>query len=105
MVTQRAGAVSKIFVDPLTALVYRVIIIPTAPSGLCGNTCTLEGVLFLWRFYMAEKEFKTIDEQIELLKSRGLCIPDEAAAGSFLLRNNYYRLSGYSLMLRNHDVF
>ena len=67
MVTQRAGAVSKIFVDPLTDLVYRVIIIPTAPSGLCDNTCTLEGVLFLWRFYMAEKEFKTIDEQIELL--------------------------------------
>ena len=54
---------------------------------------------------MAEKEFKTINEQIELLKSRGLSIPDETTAGSFLLRNNYYRVSGYSLTLRNHDVF
>lgn len=54
---------------------------------------------------MAEKEFRTISGQIELLKSRGLSIPDEAEAGSFLLRNNYYRVSGYSLTLRNHDVF
>lgn len=54
---------------------------------------------------MAEKGFKTIAEQIELLKSRGLEIPDEVAAGDFLLRNNYYRVSGYSLTLRNHDVF
>ena len=54
---------------------------------------------------MAEKEFKTINEQIELLKPRRLSIPDETMAGSFLLRNNYYRVSGYSLTLRNHDVF
>ncbi|MBR1708029.1 MAG: Abi family protein [Clostridia bacterium] len=54
---------------------------------------------------MAEKGFKTIKEQIDLLKSRGLTISDEVAAGNFLLRNNYYRVSGYSLTLRNHDVF
>lgn len=54
---------------------------------------------------MAEKEFKKITEQIELLKSRGLSIPDETKAGNFLLRNNYYRVSGYSLTLRKHDVF
>ena len=89
----------------MTAPVTRAIIIATAPSGLCGNTCTLEGVLFYRRIYLAEKEFKTIKEQIDLLKSRGLTIPDEAIAGSFLLRNNYYRVSGYSLTLRNHDVF
>lgn len=52
-----------------------------------------------------EKEFKTIDEQIEILKSRGLNIPDEALAKDFLIRNNYYRVSGYSLTLRSHDVF
>lgn len=54
---------------------------------------------------MAEKEFKTIDEQISLLRSRGLTIESEADAHRFLLYNNYYRISGYSLTLRKHDVF
>lgn len=54
---------------------------------------------------MAEKEFKTIVEQIELLKSRGLSIPDETTAGSFLLHNNYYRVSGYSLTLDSHQFW
>ena len=54
---------------------------------------------------MAEKEFKTIDEQLDILKSRGLTIEDTAKAAKFLYRNNYYRVSGYSLTLRNHDVF
>lgn len=54
---------------------------------------------------MADKEFKTIDEQISLLEGRGLSIPDHEQAKDFLLRNNYYRVSGYSLTLRSHDVF
>ena len=54
---------------------------------------------------MADKDFKTIDEQIEILRSRGLTIEDEAEAKDFLLRNNYYRVSGYSLTLRKNDVF
>ena len=54
---------------------------------------------------MADKEFKTIEQQIAILESRGLQIPDKALAGDFLHRNNYYRVSGYSLTLRNHDVF
>lgn len=54
---------------------------------------------------MADKEFKTIEQQIALLESRGLQIPDKALAGDFLHRNNYYRVSGYSLTLRDHDVF
>ena len=41
---------------------------------------------------MADKEFKTIDEQIDILKSRGLSIPDEGLARQFLMRNNYYRI-------------
>lgn len=53
---------------------------------------------------MADKDFKTIDEQIEILRSRGLTIEDEAEAKDFLLRNNYYRVSGYSLTLRKNDV-
>lgn len=51
------------------------------------------------------KDFKTITEQIEILKNRGLSIPDEQAAYDFLMNNNYYRISGYSLTLRNHDIF
>ena len=54
---------------------------------------------------MESKPFKTLDEQIEILKSRGLIINDENFARDFLLKNNYYRISGYSLTLRNNDVF
>ena len=54
---------------------------------------------------MADKEFKTIDEQVEILKSRGLLIEDEKRVKEFLLNNNYYRISGYSLTLRKNDVF
>lgn len=54
---------------------------------------------------MGGKGFKTIDEQLEILKSRGLAVEDEEGAKDFLLRNNYYRVSGYSLTLRSNDVF
>lgn len=54
---------------------------------------------------MADKEFKTIEEQLAILESRGLQISNRAAASDFLHRNNYYRVSGYSLTLRSHDVF
>lgn len=54
---------------------------------------------------MADKDFKTIKEQIAILRSRGLTIDDEPQAMDFLLRNNYYRISGYSLTLRKNDVF
>ena len=54
---------------------------------------------------MSDKGFKTIDEQISILKSRGLTICDEEQARNFLIRNNYYRISGYSLTLRDHDKF
>lgn len=54
---------------------------------------------------MSDKEYKTINEQLNILKSRGLTIDDESKAADFLTRNNYYRISGYSLTLRNHDIF
>lgn len=55
--------------------------------------------------FMPDKEFKTIEEQIALLRSRGLDISDNADVRDFLMRNNYYRVSGYSLTLRSHDLF
>lgn len=42
------------------------------------------------------KPFKTIDEQIDILESRGLIVDDRALARQFLTRNNYYSLvNGY----------
>ncbi|MCG7332580.1 Abi family protein [Salinicoccus roseus] len=54
---------------------------------------------------MGTKEFKTIDEQIKILESRGLTINDIDEAYLFLYENNYYRISGYSLTLRKNDIF
>ena len=43
------------------------------------------------------KPFKTIEEQIEQLKERGLIIHDEDKAKNVLLSNNYYNIiNGYS---------
>ncbi len=44
---------------------------------------------------MADKDFKTIDEQIEIPRSRDLSIEEEAEAKDFLLRNNCCRVSGW----------
>lgn len=43
------------------------------------------------------KPAKTYQEQLDLLKQRGMLIPDEAAALKALKEINYYRLSGYAL--------
>lgn len=46
---------------------------------------------------MLFKEFKAIEEQIDLLKSRGMLIPYEEKAKKYLLTNNYYNIiNGYS---------
>lgn len=41
------------------------------------------------------KPFKTMDEQIELLKSRGLYFIDEGKSKKILLCNNYYNVINY----------
>ena len=41
------------------------------------------------------KVFRTLDEQIEILKNRGLIIFDVEKAKNILLRENYFFLSGY----------
>ena len=51
---------------------------------------------------MGAKIFKTIDEQIEILKSKGLIIYDETKAKNILLRENYFFLNAYrTVFLRN----
>lgn len=44
---------------------------------------------------MPDKRFKTYQEQLEILKSRGLKVEDEAKALHILEHHNYYRISAY----------
>ena len=44
---------------------------------------------------MAAKVFKTIEEQLDILKSKGLTIEDYDSAKEVLLRENYFFLNGY----------
>lgn len=66
--------------------------ISTGTSAGKAFSIYLEGA-----FLVHEKQFKTIAEQIELLKSRGLVINDEDATSKYLLHHNYYNIiNGYS---------
>ena len=42
-----------------------------------------------------EKKFKNLDEQIDILKHKGMVIADENYAKQILLRENYFFLNGY----------
>lgn len=46
-----------------------------------------------------QKTFKTLDEQIEILKSRGLIVDDYDRAKSILFRENYFFVNGYRHLL------
>jgi len=46
----------------------------------------------------------TIPQQVELLKSRGMIVADEALAAAYLSRVNYYRFAGYARVFRVRDV-
>ena len=48
-----------------------------------------------------EKLFKSLDEQIEILRGKGLIIEDEDYAREVLLRENYFFLNGYRVLLMN----
>ncbi len=53
---------------------------------------------------MKIKEFKTIDEQIELLQKKGLIISDINATKDILLRENYFFISGYRHLFLKSSV-
>ena len=44
---------------------------------------------------MIDKQFKNLEEQIEILKYKGMTIPNEKYAQQILLRENYFFLNGY----------
>lgn len=50
---------------------------------------------------VVEKHFKTLEEQIEILKNKGLIIEDEELAQEILLRENYFFINGYRVLLMN----
>lgn len=54
---------------------------------------------------LESKPFKTFEEQLNILKTRGLIIDDDEKAIAVLKRISYYRLSAYSLTLRKDDIF
>ena len=52
------------------------------------------------------KPFKTIEEQLEILKNRKLKFKDEEKAKSYLLRNNYYNLiNNYGKFISENDIY
>lgn len=52
---------------------------------------------------MKSKIFKNLDEQIDILKSRGLIINDEEEAKQILFRENYFFINGYRHMFTTVD--
>ena len=52
---------------------------------------------------MKDKQFKNLDEQVEIFKYKGLIINDEKYAKEVLLRENYFFLSGYRHLFMNPE--
>jgi len=51
-----------------------------------------------------DKPWKGFEEQLEILKSRGMLVGDETKALDYLGRIGYYRLSGYWYSFRKHEL-
>ncbi len=52
---------------------------------------------------MNKKEFRTLDEQVSILKNKGLIINNEQHVKDILLRENYFFINGYRSMFYNKD--
>ena len=53
---------------------------------------------------MGKKTFKTLDEQINILKGKGLVINDEERAKEILFRENYFFLNGYRHLFQRDGI-
>lgn len=51
----------------------------------------------------SNKVFKTLDEQVEILRSKGLIINEEEETKDILLRENYFFISGYRHFFMQHN--
>lgn len=56
---------------------------------------------------MNKKEFRTLDEQVSILRSKGLIVEDEERVKDILLRENYFFLNGYRTLFfdKNRKFF
>ena len=53
---------------------------------------------------MIEKQFKNLDEQVDIFKHKGMIINDERYTKQVLLRENYFFLNGYRhLFLKSEE--
>ena len=66
------------------------------------NAYHVEAV-FLWGDFLTTKPAKTIEEQLNILKSKGLTINNDNIAKNILFSVNYYVLSGYLFSFKNAD--
>lgn len=53
---------------------------------------------------MASKIFKTLEEQVQILESKGLVVKDVEKAKEILLRENYFFLNGYRHVFLKQDA-
>ena len=85
------------------------ILKPIDPTEPLQPRCmrNMVGLLLCWRVIRLReiKQFSTIDEQLNILKERGLIIDDIDEAHRVLSYISYYRLSAYTLTLRCNDQF
>lgn len=51
-----------------------------------------------------DRPWKSFEEQLNLLKQRGMSVTDEVAAKNYLERVGYYRLSGYWYPFRHFSI-
>ena len=52
---------------------------------------------------MNKKEFRTLDEQVDILKNKGLIINNEEQVKEILLRENYFFINGYRTMFYDNN--
>jgi abortive infection bacteriophage resistance protein len=72
------------------------ILFPTTPATPLGERRTPAGFFMRVKF---TKPSLSVQQQIELMKTRGLVISNEAEAAHYLNFIGYYRLSGYAIPL------
>ena len=52
---------------------------------------------------MKQKEFKTLDERVEILRNKGVIVEDVDKTKEILLRENYFFINGYRhIFIKNH---
>ena len=58
-------------------------------------------MVYFIKVILVIKEFKTIDQQIDILKKKGLIVDDLDMARDILLKENYFFLNGYRHLFMN----